>query len=324
MDSTCLSNLRQSVYYPSMQLRGRAHRGHQLIRAAHARHLILVDELLHCALHRLIPPHEQHVSPIQREQHQRFLPVNQTVPETIYQHQQTDRVETTVTEQRPPSQSQRGAGEERASTDHEQDVEHGGAHDRADADVVERHEHADDGREELRGRAAGRHERGTGHVVADREPLDDHIQRRHEELVADDRERNEHVAHADHVENDGSGTALFFCEEVVREEGCFDLGLGVRRGFQVEQVGGVGLAGPRRREQREQQRGSHAERPGATAGPRGARSPLDSTALRRSTARPPADQTALFRNEILLIIKTSNPPWRRAVMLMGFGLKVQR
>lgn len=102
---------------------GRAYRRHQLVSTPDAGHLVLIDELFDGALHGLVPSHEQHVRPVQAEQHQRLLPVYVAVLETVYQDQKTDRVERTVTEQRPPSQGQGRSGKQRAGTDHEQNVE---------------------------------------------------------------------------------------------------------------------------------------------------------------------------------------------------------
>lgn len=224
---------------------GRAYRWHQLISTPHARHLVLVDELLERAFHRLIPSHEHHVRTIQREQHQRLLPIYMAVPETVYQHQQADRVKGAVAEQRPPGECQSCAGKQRARTDHKQYIEHRGAHDRPDAHVVERYEHANDGGEEFwRGTSRG-HERSAGHVVADGQPLDDNVECRHEELIAHDSERHEHVPHADDVQEYRTRAALLLAEQVCGEErGLLLFRWG--RGADVERVGGVGL-GPRRR-----------------------------------------------------------------------------
>lgn len=222
---------------------GRAYRRHQLIRTPHSSHLVFVYQLLERPLHRLVPPHEQHVCPVQREQHQSLLPIYHVITKTVYQHQQADGVERAVTEQWPPRQRQSRAREQGAGSDHEQDVEDRRAHDGPDAHVVEGHEHSDDGGEEFWRGAPRRHERGPGDVVPDGQPLDDHVERRHEELVADYSQRHEHVAHADHVEYDRARASLFLGEYIRREEWRFLLEVCLLGG----EVRRVGLAGPRRR-----------------------------------------------------------------------------
>ena len=93
-------------------------------------------------------------------------------------------------------------GEERAHPDDEEDVEDGRADDGADADVWEGDEDTDDGGEELGSWASGRHEGGSGDVLGAADDLDDDVEGWDEELVADDGQRDEHVHHAEHVEDD--------------------------------------------------------------------------------------------------------------------------
>lgn len=140
------------------------------------------------------------------------------VPEENDQRDKTDRIEEAVSEQRPPGEREHCFGEERAHPYDEQDVEHGRSDDGADADVVEGDEHADDAGEEFRGWASGGHEGRPGHIVLDVELLDDDVQARDEELVADDGQRDEHVDDPQNVQDDGTIAALVLREEVLGEE----------------------------------------------------------------------------------------------------------
>ena len=97
--------------------------------------------------------------------------------------------------------------EDGAHPDDEEDVEDGGADDRAEADGRLR-ERADERGEELGRRAARRHERGARDVGRHLQRLDEHVERRHKVLVADDRERQEDVGDADDVEDDPAGAEL--------------------------------------------------------------------------------------------------------------------
>lgn len=191
---------------------------HKLISASNSGHLVLEEQPLDESLHRLVPLHEYRVAHVDAEQDQRLPPVNFVITKEVDQRAQADAVERAVAEQRPPRQRQQRFREERAHADDEQDVEDGGADDRADADVVERHEHTDDAGEQLGRTAAGRHERGAGHIVRDAQLLDDHVQRRHKELVAHDGQRHEHVHHAEYVKCDGAGPALLEREQVGGEQ----------------------------------------------------------------------------------------------------------
>lgn len=146
------------------------------------------------------------------------------VTEEIDEGKQTGAVKGAVPEQGPPCEGEHGTREYSAHADHEEDVEDGRADDGADADVVERHEHADYRCEEFRGRAAGRHEGSTRDIVRDLELLDDHVQRRDEELVADDRQGDEHVHDTHHVEYHGTASTFVDGEEIRGKEGRFLLG----------------------------------------------------------------------------------------------------
>lgn len=56
-----------------------------------------------------------------------------------------------------------------------------------------------------RERTSSSHERGSGDVVGDGELLGEHSQRRHEELIAHDRQRDEHVDQAADVQENWNG-----------------------------------------------------------------------------------------------------------------------
>merc|ERR1719309_1195753 len=88
--------------------------------------------------------------------------------------------------------------------DDEENVEHGAADDCSDSHVGDGDEDADDGGEELWRRSAGRHEGGTGYIVADPPPFNDDVEGGDEVVVADEGEGVEHVEQADHVQDDRS------------------------------------------------------------------------------------------------------------------------
>lgn len=118
------------------------------------------------------------------------------VSEEVDQREEAGRVEETVPEQRPPRQREHSFREDRAHADHEENVEDSRADNGADADIVERYEDANYAREELGRGAAGCHKCGARHVVGNVQLLDDDVQRRHEEFVTDDGERDKHIDHA--------------------------------------------------------------------------------------------------------------------------------
>ena len=167
----------------------------------------------------LIILHEEHVEEIHTEEEARLPPPDVVVNKEEDECDEGDAVEGAVPEQRPPGEVEHRLAEQRAHPDHEEDVEHGGAHDGADTHVRERDEHADNWGEQLGRRPAGSHEGGARHVLADAELLDDDVQRGDEELVADDGEGYEHVDDAEHVQRHGARRQLVGAEEVWREEG---------------------------------------------------------------------------------------------------------
>lgn len=195
------------------------YRGHQLVGAAHPGNSIFIYNFFYKSFELTVPSHEADVRDIEAEEHERLLPIDVVIAEEVDERQQAHGVERAVAEQRPPREREHRPREQRAHADHEQNVEHGRADDGADADVVERHEHPDGGREQLGSAAPGRHERGPRDVVADLQLLDNNVQRRHEELVAHDGQGDEHVNEADDVQEDGAVAALLFGEEIRREEG---------------------------------------------------------------------------------------------------------
>ena len=191
--------------------------GDEMIGAGDARHGVAVEEALDVALDGDIIGHESDVSGVETEQEKRLVPADLLVQEKDDQDQEADAVEGAVAEERPPRQRQHRFAEQGAHADDEENVEDGRAHDGPDAHVVLGHEHADDAGEQLGSAAAGRHERSAGHVVRDLEPFDDDLQRRHEELVADDGQRHEHVHAAGDVQHHGALLPLLLREQIRRE-----------------------------------------------------------------------------------------------------------
>ena len=190
-----------------------------MIGASDPRHFVLVKHLLDESLRFGVDLHEADVGDVDEEQQQGLPPLDELVAEKDDEGDEGHGVEGAVPEQRPPGQVQHSLGEQRAHPDHEQNVEDRRTHDRADAHVGKGHEHADDRSKEFRRGPAGRHECSTGHVFAAADHVDDDIQRRHEELIADDGQRHEHVDEADDVEDDGAFESCVPVEEVRGEEG---------------------------------------------------------------------------------------------------------
>lgn len=123
------------------------HRRHELIRAAYPGDLVLVKMFLYKPLHVLIPFHEADVGQIDAEQDSGLVPIDVVVTEEQDKCDKRDRVEGTVAKQGPPGEREDGPGEQSAHPDDEEDIEYRATDDGADADVVERHEHADYGSE---------------------------------------------------------------------------------------------------------------------------------------------------------------------------------
>lgn len=193
-------------------------RRHQMIRTGDARYRVAVQESLDEPLDPLVHAHESHVSGVKAEQEPGLPPDNVIIQEEENESYKANAIERAVAEQRPPREREDRFAEQRAHADDEQNVEDRRADDGADSHVVERDEYPDDTCEQFRSTASGRHERGAGHVVRDAELFDDHVERRHEKLVAYDGQRDEHVDHAEHVEYDGAALPFLFREQIRREE----------------------------------------------------------------------------------------------------------
>ena len=166
----------------------------------------------------LVELHEDDIGDVAGEQDERLPPLDLAVVEEDDQADQADAIERHVAEQRPPGELEDAATDDGARADDEEDVEDGRPDDRADADVAVRDEDADDAGEQFGRAAAGRHEGGAGDVLRDGEPLGDHLQGGHEELVADDRQRDEHVDDAEDVQHDAAVAQLVLAEHVRRVE----------------------------------------------------------------------------------------------------------
>ena len=167
----------------------------------------------------LIKLHEEDIEEVDAEQEEGLPPSDVVVHEEEDECDQRDAVEGAVSEQGPPGEVQHCFAEQGAHPDHEEDVEHGRAHDGADAHVGERDEHADDRGEELWRGAPGSHEGRSGHVLADAKLLDDDIERGNEELVTHDGQGHEHVDDAEDVEHHRATLQLLLVEEIWRKQG---------------------------------------------------------------------------------------------------------
>ena len=95
---------------------------------------------------------------------------------------------------------------------HEQHVERRGSDNGADADVGAVHG-SDQRDEQLRRRAACRHEGRTRDGGRDLEALNHHVECGHKVLVARDRDHKEHVEDADDVQHDTAALQLFHREQ---------------------------------------------------------------------------------------------------------------
>ena len=146
-------------------------------------HLVLAHAIFDEALNCTVELHEDHVGGVAWEQRDTFPHGDDVIQEEDNEQDQIQDVEGDVAEERPPREVEDLLGEDGAHPDHEEDVEDGRADDGPDAHVAVRDEDADDGGEELRGRAACRHEGGAGYVIRNGQLLRDDGQRRDEELV---------------------------------------------------------------------------------------------------------------------------------------------
>mmetsp|Transcript_83782 Transcript_83782/g.261754 ORF Transcript_83782/g.261754 Transcript_83782/m.261754 type:complete len:370 (-) Transcript_83782:168-1277(-) len=118
------------------------------------------------------------------------------------QERQAEDVVGAVTCKRPPSERYLLPGCPPAEADHEQNVEDGRAHNRAEADVADHPCGANQGGEEL-GRGAPRsHEGRACHIWLDVPLCDHHFERPCEVDIAHGIEAQEHVADADAVQDD--------------------------------------------------------------------------------------------------------------------------
>mmetsp|Transcript_38229 Transcript_38229/g.118891 ORF Transcript_38229/g.118891 Transcript_38229/m.118891 type:complete len:206 (-) Transcript_38229:234-851(-) len=166
-------------------------------------------------LHAVGEPHVDYVAQVQQEEDRGLVPHDLFVEEHYGHNYKVYRVEAGVASKWVPCELQGLGRHDRAGTDHEKHVEHGRPDDGAGADIGLRHKRADERGEELRSGAARGHEGGAGHVRRDVQDLGDDLQCRHEALVADDRDRGEHVQEAYAVEQDGAVPPLLERELVL-------------------------------------------------------------------------------------------------------------
>ena len=205
---------------------------------------VLVELGLDRPLDRTVELHEADVADVAEHQQEALPPHDHAVQEEDHEHDEVQDVEGHVSEQGPPGQVQHLPGEDGTHADHEEDVEDGRAHDGADAHVAVGDEDADQGGEELGGGASGRHEGGPGYVVRNLHVDGDDLQRRNEELIADDGQGDKHVDHAHDVQDHPALSSLLHREEVLGEIALPARGLGRRRSC------GVGWQWRRRRRRR--------------------------------------------------------------------------
>lgn len=123
------------------------YRWHQLIGAPDTSHLIFVEDLLDPSLHGLVPLHKTDVGHVETEKDERLVPMDVIVPKEDDQRNKAGGIEKTVSEEGPPGEREHRFAEQRAHTDHEEDVKDGGTDDGTDTDVVEGYEHTNHARE---------------------------------------------------------------------------------------------------------------------------------------------------------------------------------
>lgn len=172
---------------------------HLRLRLGHLHHLVAVHQALDERLHLGVELHEDDIGGVGQQQRHALPAADVVIQEEDDEHDQVQNVERDVTEKWPPGEVEDLVREDGAHADHEQDVEHGRAHDSADAHVAVWDEHADDGGEELGGGASGRHEGGACYVVWYDQLLGDDRESGHEELITHDGQGDEHVQHAERV-----------------------------------------------------------------------------------------------------------------------------
>ena len=112
--------------------------GDEVVGAPDARDLVLVEELGDGPLGAGVDLHEEDVGDVGEEEDERLPPEDDLVEEEDDEGEEGDGVEGAVAEEGPPREVQDRLGEEGAHADHEEDVEDGGADDRADAHVCSR------------------------------------------------------------------------------------------------------------------------------------------------------------------------------------------
>ena len=194
----------------------RSPRCHEVVGAADGLDSILRDLWLDPALNISVKFHKYHIGHIAEHEKQRLPPVNLVVQEEDDETDEAEAVERHVPEQGPPSQGEDAGAHNGAHADHKEDVEDCRADDGADANVATRDEDADEAGEQFRGAAARRHEGRAGHVLRDIQFVNDHLQRRHEELITDDRQGHEHVNDANDIQDNSALPDLIHGEQIRR------------------------------------------------------------------------------------------------------------
>lgn len=174
----------------------------------------LAELLFHPELELLIPLHGEHIEGIGQQQQQAFPPDNEAVQEEENEHHQVKDVEGDVTEQGPPGKVEDLSGEEGTGADDKEDVEHSRAHNGADAHIAVGDEDANEGGEQLRGRASSSHERGTCHILRDLQLVRDDTQGWDEVLITHNGQGHKHIHHAKDVQKYPALLPLLHTEQV--------------------------------------------------------------------------------------------------------------
>mmetsp|Transcript_1811 Transcript_1811/g.5202 ORF Transcript_1811/g.5202 Transcript_1811/m.5202 type:complete len:249 (+) Transcript_1811:2155-2901(+) len=150
----------------------------------------------------VVEGHDGHVAEVLNEENERLPRMHLGVAHEESERPEAKDIVVTIAEERPPGERQdlvRGHG---AEPDDEQHVEHGGAHDGAEAHVGLGEEHAADRREKFRGGTAGGHEGSAGDIRRNLPVVHHLLEGSAEVLVTHQAEAGEHVDDAQGVEED--------------------------------------------------------------------------------------------------------------------------
>mmetsp|Transcript_46540 Transcript_46540/g.120442 ORF Transcript_46540/g.120442 Transcript_46540/m.120442 type:complete len:215 (-) Transcript_46540:289-933(-) len=148
--------------------------------------------------------HDAAVHDVRRKQNRGLPDLDLLIHGKHRQENEANDVVGTVAKERPPTQINGFLRDPATRTNDEEDVEHRGAYDGAETNIVLRDSGTDERREELWGRAARRHERRPCDIRLDLPLFYHDLQRAGEVDVADSVQAEQHVANADEVDNDAN------------------------------------------------------------------------------------------------------------------------